>query len=61
MNIQEELKEYLLSQGASDVGFARTEDNDCNLKNAVSIVELYLRIEAQSFLHPRITVRLSMR
>ncbi|MBQ6873550.1 MAG: epoxyqueuosine reductase [Clostridia bacterium] len=38
MNIQEELKEYLLSQGASDVGFARTEDNDCNLKNAVSIV-----------------------
>lgn len=38
MNIQEELKEYLLSQGASDVGFARTEDNDCKLKNAVSIV-----------------------
>ncbi len=38
MSIQEELKEYLISQGASDVGFAEIEDNDCDLKYGVSIV-----------------------
>ena len=38
MGIQNELKEYLLSQGASDVGFAKIDDSDTNLGYAVSIV-----------------------
>ena len=37
MNIQQELKEYLLSQGASDVGFAYTPNSDTGLNFAVSI------------------------
>ena len=36
--IQKEIRQYLISQGASDVGFARLGDNDCSLKFAVSIV-----------------------
>ncbi len=39
MKIQDELKEYLLSQGASDVGFCKTGDGDFGeCKYAVSIV-----------------------
>lgn len=38
MEIQNELKEYLLSQGASDVGFAKIDDSDTGLGYAVSIV-----------------------
>ncbi len=38
MRLQDELKEYLLSQGASDVGFAKIDDGDSQLKYAVSIV-----------------------
>lgn len=38
MNIQEELRQYLISQGASDVGFAKIDDSDCSLGYAVSIV-----------------------
>lgn len=38
MEIQNELKEYLLSQGASDVGFAKIDDSDTGLGYSVSIV-----------------------
>lgn len=38
MEIQNELKAYLLSQGASDVGFAEINDSDTGLNFAVSIV-----------------------
>lgn len=38
MGIQNELREYLLSQGASDVGFAKIDDSDTGLSYAVSIV-----------------------
>ena len=39
MRIQDELKEYLISQGASDVGFCVVDDGDFGeCKYAVSIV-----------------------
>ncbi len=39
MNIQEELKEYLLNEGAADVGFCKVEDGDFGeCKYAVSVV-----------------------
>ena len=37
MGIQEELKEYLLSQGASDVGFAEIESSDMPFPYCVSV------------------------
>lgn len=37
MGIQEELREYLLSQGASDVGFAEIEDSDMPFPYCVSV------------------------
>ena len=39
MNIQDELKEYLLSQGATDIGFCSIPDGDFGVcKYGVSIV-----------------------
>lgn len=38
MKLQDELKAYLISQGASDVGFARADDSDTGLDYAVSVV-----------------------
>ena len=39
MNIQQELKEYLLSQGASDVGFCKIDDGDFgDCRYGISIV-----------------------
>lgn len=37
MDIREEIKNYLLSQGAGDVGFAMIPDSFCDLEYAVSI------------------------
>lgn len=38
MELQNELKEYLISQGASDVGFAKIDDSDTPFTYAVSII-----------------------
>ena len=39
MKIQDELKEYLISQGASDVGFCKIDDGDFGeCKYGISIV-----------------------
>lgn len=38
MKLQDELKEYLILQGASDVGFAKVDDSDTPFGYAVSIV-----------------------
>lgn len=38
MDLQNKLKDYLLSQGASDVGFAKIDDSDTGFGYAVSIV-----------------------
>ncbi|MDD6022092.1 MAG: 4Fe-4S double cluster binding domain-containing protein [Oscillospiraceae bacterium] len=38
MKLQEELKKYLIDNGASDVGFAKINDSDTGLGYAVSVV-----------------------